>query len=337
MLLKQKMNNQSPEKLLKAYLNGSLSEAERNQLINWFMGLPQDQAESFFEEFGEAMEQLNEEEFAHLEKKLKNAADRKKQQQKLFGRIKPPAILYKIAASVLIVSSLTFLYFQRERNASERLQRKEYVAKTNDIKQKSKIVLPDGSVVWLNASSHLRFPAKFENNRRDVYLEGEAFFKVTHDKKRPFTVHAPSGLYAKVLGTSFNIKAYSFQKDIQVTVVTGKVAIGKGKKILAELVKGRQLVFNKITASVIEKPGQNTHAWIREELSFNGNTLEEIAAILEKSYDVDIEIAPGVNKSLRCKGSFNLSQNPEEIIGVLCTLHDLTFSSDNKQIIIRKE
>ena len=333
------MNHQSPQKSLKGYLDGSLSEIERNQLIKLLIGLPKSEFESFFEEFGEAMEQLNDEELAQLEKKLKDAADEKRQEEKSSGRIKFPAVLYKIAASVIIVLSLTLLFFESERNIPKSFQQKEYVAKSNGNKQKSKIVLPDGSEVWLNSSSQLRFPVEFKNNRRDVYLDGEAFFKVAHDKKRPFTVHAPSGLYTRVLGTSFNMKAYKYQRDIQVTVVTGKVAIGKRKKMFAELVKGQQLVFNKAkaTASVIEKPTQNANAWIKEDLLFNGNTLEEIVVILKSTYGVNIEIAPGVKENLRCKGSFNLSQNPEEIIGVLCTLHDLTFSSDNNKIIIRRE
>ena len=332
------MNHQSPQKLLKSYLDGSMSEAERNQLINWFIELPKNEFESFFEEFGEAMEQLNEDEFARLEERLKDAANQKKQQKRSSDRINVLPLLYKIAASVIVILSLTFLFYESEQDISKPSPQKEYVAKKNNNKQKSKIVLPDGSEVWLNGSSSLRFPAEFKNNRRDVYLVGEAFFKVAHDKKRPFTVHAPSGLYTRVLGTSFNIKAYKCQNDIQVTVLTGKVAIGKGKKILAQLVKGQQLIFNKdkVTSSVIEKPAQTTNAWIREELQFNGNTLEEIAVILENSYGVNIEIAPGI-ENLRCKGSFNLSQNPEKIIAILCTLHDLSFSSNNNKIIIRKE
>src|SRR5699024_2915773 len=86
----------------------------------------------------------------------------------------------------------------------------------------------DGSVIQLNAESTLRYPSKFDSNKREVYLEGEAFFSVERDTTRPFIIHA-GGTATQVLGTSFNIRAYEGEDKVQVAVVEGEVAVTEEK------------------------------------------------------------------------------------------------------------
>ena len=89
--------------------------------------------------------------------------------------------------------------------------------------------LPDGTVVWVNSESALRFPEKFTSNRREVFLEGEAYFEVKKDANRPFYVHTEAGK-VRVLGTAFNVCAYSNDRFWQTTLVEGSVMINQEEK-----------------------------------------------------------------------------------------------------------
>jgi ferric-dicitrate binding protein FerR (iron transport regulator) len=91
------------------------------------------------------------------------------------------------------------------------------------------VKLADGTTIWLNSATTIRYPDKFKNNRRDVYIEGEAYFEVAKDKKRPFTVHS-SDMDMVVLGTSFNVKSYPDEGTIETTLVEGSVRIEKKMK-----------------------------------------------------------------------------------------------------------
>ena len=86
------------------------------------------------------------------------------------------------------------------------------------------MILPDGTHVWINSASQLRYPTAFTGNNRIVELEGEAYFEVTHDRQKPFKVKV-GDLFVNVLGTKFNIMAYSDEPSVQTTLVNGSVEL----------------------------------------------------------------------------------------------------------------
>ena len=108
---------------------------------------------------------------------------------------------------------------------------------------KLKLSLPDGTSVWLNADSKLRFPVSFTAERREVYLEGEAYFEVAKDSAREFWVHA-GAMDVKVLGTSFNVKAYERLETVATTLVEGSVEVACAGKSF-QIVPGEQFVYDK--------------------------------------------------------------------------------------------
>lgn len=147
------------------------------------------------------------------------------------------------------------------------------------------VVLDDGTKVWMNADSKLRYPVRFVGSERKVFLEGEAFFEVKKDTK-PFIVHTSLG-EVNVLGTSFDVKAYKDEAKVYTTLVTGKVRFAAGETM--EINPGEQIVasssgrLEKKTVDVAEYVG-----WKEGLYVFKGQALEEIMRNLVRWYNINV-------------------------------------------------
>ncbi len=161
--------------------------------------------------------------------------------------------------------------------------------------QKSQITLIDGTKVWLNSDTKIKYPATFNNKQRDVYLEGEAFFEVTKNAHHPFIVHT-SKLDVKVLGTKFNIKAYEDEKQIETSLFEGQVNLivpESGKRAIQEekeLTPGKTLVFNKSENKLQEGkfPKEEIDGWKNNRLIFKDDTFSNLVKKVERWYDVKV-------------------------------------------------
>lgn len=162
----------------------------------------------------------------------------------------------------------------------------------------TKLTLADGTAVWLNSGSSLRFPLSFENSAtRQVELKGEGYFEVTKDTERPFIVDACS-LQVKVLGTSFNVNAYENEKQVEVALISGKVELQK--KVNGAAVPVMTLDPSEVAAydaahnRVLHKKEKEIGryaAWKEGKIVFFDDPVEKVVARLENWYNVDIEIA----------------------------------------------
>jgi len=154
--------------------------------------------------------------------------------------------------------------------------------------------LPDGSKVWLNYGSSLRFPIKFNSKFRELELKGEAYFDVVHNEKQPLIVKTGS-IQTKVLGTKFNVMAYADEKDVEVTLQKGKVAIQKlnndgSARNLVVLHPNQQAVYDK-TRKLIKYRNIKTEkyiSWKDGKLIFIDDPIDVIMKRLERWYNVDI-------------------------------------------------
>lgn len=177
--------------------------------------------------------------------------------------------------------------------------------------QRKLITLADGSVITLNNASHLRFPKVFSDTLREVYLDGEAFFNIAPNEKKPFTVHSGE-LDIHVLGTSFNVQHYEADQQIQVVVSTGKVGIyAKNDTRTWILTPGDMLAYDRTTKTATAHQvltGDYT-GWQTGELVFDNETLENICKRLERWYGVTITIRTVSLKSRR----INLKQKNESL------------------------
>ena len=150
------------------------------------------------------------------------------------------------------------------------------------------LVLADGTTVYLNAESELRYPVKFSGERRKVYLQGEAYFDVARDERKPFTVEA-RGVEVLVLGTSFGVRAYGNEENVLTTLVRGRVDVSvDGQR--AELVPGQQADFNRKSdrLTVAEVDVELYVGWKDGRLVFDNQPLSVILNELGRWYSFDV-------------------------------------------------
>ncbi|EAY25332.1 FecR family protein [Microscilla marina] len=196
------------------------------------------------------------------------------------------------------------------------------------------ITLPDGSTVSLNKNSELSYDKKFDP--RIVKLKGEAFFEVTKQGGKPFSIFS-NGTKTEVLGTSFNIKTSNKNSDVEVTVITGKVAVSlekvPQKRVL--LAPGDKAVCKK-QVKLIKKEkssNQNFLAWKTRRLAFENHTLQNIIPELERFYQVKIELTNSKMLNCRFTGTFDNVALEEALEIIKFTFNASYTKSSNKYII----
>jgi ferric-dicitrate binding protein FerR (iron transport regulator) len=177
--------------------------------------------------------------------------------------------------------------------------------------EKSKVYLPDGTEVWLNASSKLSYHS-FSEKSRQVSLTGEAYFKVKRNEKSPFTVKITS-CDIKVLGTEFNVMAYDQMKRKEITLFKGKVNVktGTGSVLLDA---GDKLLISNNTVQRQKANLDQTYGWVENKFNFSKVPLNELILRLENWYDVDIEYQNTGKEGIIFSGTF---KNEETIWQVL--------------------
>ena len=155
--------------------------------------------------------------------------------------------------------------------------------------QKSNIILPDGSRVWLNSDSKVSYNSGFNLKNRNISLQGEAFFEVASGHDIPFVVQAQN-VSVTAIGTKFNIKAYNEDNTITTTLVEGKVmAETSGQTMM--LMPNQEAVYDKSSGMISKSDLQDdAHAvpWMQNAILFQNHSLEEIAVILERMYNVTV-------------------------------------------------
>ncbi|TYZ07036.1 DUF4974 domain-containing protein [Hymenobacter lutimineralis] len=180
--------------------------------------------------------------------------------------------------------------------------------------------LPDGSKVWLNRQSSLRYAAGFKAGKREVELQGEAFFEVTKNPQRPFTVLSSTSR-TQVLGTSFNVRAYPGEDSVEVSVVTGKVAFGprSAPADTVLLLPGRRGVVQGPQPSRARRTltvDSNFRAWQQKELRFDNATVAEVLRTLETTFATRVSVPDSAVLTCRFTGSFS-TPTPAQVLRVL--------------------
>jgi transmembrane sensor len=208
--------------------------------------------------------------------------------------------------------------------------------KTTEPSEYKYLLLPDSTQVWLNASSTLEFPARFEGDKREVTLSGEAYFDVRHSQKAPFVIHTGK-ISTTVLGTSFNIKAYPDRRQVIVAVSTGKVRVSYADRALATLVQGQQAKVDSRLNTVEQKKIEPTEvaAWQQGNMSYDDEALEDIIADLERLYNVRIRIDKEAIRTVKVSTSFRREIGIEQALQVICRLTDTMLRQSDGVYIIQ--
>lgn len=158
---------------------------------------------------------------------------------------------------------------------------------------RTKITLSDGSEVWLNSGSTLSYPERFTEDKRQVTLSGEAFFKVKSDKDHRFDVQTSDGITVSAYGTEFNVQAYAEEPDIKATLAEGHIQIDQiNQSASQELIPGEQAVYSRHTQQMqVRKANLLVEtAWKDGKLVFRRTPMEEIAKQLSRHFNVNIQL-----------------------------------------------
>lgn len=212
-----------------------------------------------------------------------------------------------------------------------------FILSSTEKGQKRNLVLSDGTRIKLNSESSIKFPEKFNGSIRAVYLEGEAFFEVARDTSRPFIIHS-GRLATKVLGTSFNIKAYPENEEMRVAVVTGKVqvtAIQEAQES-AILLPNDMFTTNNLTKEVYI--ARNTDiskeiAWKDGILLYTDISLSEIITDLERWYGVKFIVEKGISKKATYSGTFD-NQNLENVMMGLSYSSNFKYRIEGRKVYL---
>ena len=180
------------------------------------------------------------------------------------------------------------------------------------------LVLSDGTRVWLNAETELDFPVEFVGKERVVRLVGEAYFEVRRDEECPFIVEA-GGVRARVLGTSFNVKAYADEEYVSTTLVTGKVEVSGGGGEAVVLTPAMQSVWQKAEGEMrVERVSvDKVMAWREGVFLFDDENLSEVAKVLERWYGVEFRYGEVEENDHVFSGSFCKNDSLFEILDML--------------------
>ena len=332
---------------MRKYRLGRCTKEELAIIERWYYSFDMNEDEKAEFSNTENLDSVREEMFRTITSKINQAEGKREMMgQEATGAAKMcPRIFHhwRRMAAVLAAGAAVgvFLYGQ---NHKARTETKAVVEKvTAEEILPSTVYLSDGSIVWLKGESRLEYPERFTGNIREVRLTGEAFFDVAKDKSRPFIIYS-THFTTRVLGTTFNIKAYEKDESQEVEVVSGKVIVSvthpSGKRPQELILKRNQkAIYFKKDNSLVECAGGEDSVFnsiAQWKLVFHEMPLEKIIKVLNAQYDVDISVATESMKN--CVITADLADETLEVsIEVLSKAINAKYTMNGKHIVLSGE
>ena len=301
--------------ILQRYVEGNVSPEEIITVVDWL-----DADESHVREFM-ALHKLN-------DISLLNQPDSKIDVQKKKKTITFRQIGYelaKIAAILILFWGGTKLYETTSVKENVIAYQTLYVPAG----QRAELILPDSTHVWLNARSKLVYPISFGKDIRQVELNGEAYFDVIHNEKQPFVVKTPQ-MDIQVLGTEFNVTAYSSSSDFAVALLRGCIELSSPRLSSNYRMKEKEhirLQNNKLISKDISD--YDYFRWKEGLICFNNESVATIIEKLKLYYDIDIEVYNQKFINSRYTGKFRTKDGIEQVLRVLQIEHKFTYTKNN--------
>lgn len=211
----------------------------------------------------------------------------------------------------------------------------QYYALTAPMGSTSRLTLPDGSVVWLNAGSTLRYSTNFSVDNRIVELRGEGYFEVAKHDGNDFTVKT-TGYDVTVKGTKFDVSAYDDDPTVSTSLMQGKVIISQGETTV-EMKPGETVTLDKTTGNLTKTITSATpNAWTMNSADFNEIRLGDFAKILSRKYGVDIHITSQKVRDIRLAMTLQNRETIEDVLNSLTIVTNTRIVRDGKQIYINE-
>lgn len=337
--LKMEERNSHIDELIAAFLSKGLSKEAREELDAWIASSEANrryfmqQQEIWFSAVQEEERMRYDADRAFETFRKRVAASTAQKQSK---KVIDWKTIYKYAAAVLVVGLISFFsYRQGENNLQNALTQVEVEA---PLGAQTRLRLPDGTLVVLNAGSRLVYPQDFGVDNREVELSGEGYFEVERNEKLPFHVQTPS-LSVRVLGTKFNFRDYPNDEEAVVSLLEGKVALGNRLRAEAEMIllPDEQVTLDKAEGHMKKetKEVKNVLEWTSGKLFFDELPLPEVVKILERSYDVHITFATDSLRDFCFYGSFSRGeQGIKDILEALEKTGKVHYIQNEKEITL---
>ncbi|MFT3902783.1 MAG: FecR domain-containing protein [Niabella sp.] len=197
-----------------------------------------------------------------------------------------------------------------------------------------KLRLPDGSMVWLNSVSSIKFPTKFTGKERRVFIKGEAYFEVAHDKSKPFIVEVPGKQEAAVLGTHFNMSAYEGEGVVKTTLLEGSIKVNTPGIAKAVVLKPGQQSVVKAGKTIETRDGvdvEQVMAWKNGFFIFKETDISEIMKQISRWYNADIELDPKL-QGQTFSGKIPRKDDVEKLLKMFETTNTVRFDVQGNKI-----
>jgi len=240
----------------------------------------------------------------------------------------------RIAAILIVVIGVPSLIVQLQRGDFFNALFANYIDIENPKGKRSEHVLPDGSKIWLNAYSKIRYLKNLKGSKREIALTGEAYFKVVRDTSKPFIVKTRNSV-TEVLGTSFNVRAFENDDELEVSVSSGKVSFaikeqGSGKSNKIVLHPGEKGIYNRErnALSKMTIDGEDHIAWKKSKLLFRKIKMSKVEKMLERWYNIEIEMQNNNLRNCRFTASF-LNASLEEVFKIITITLDVEVNEVN--------
>lgn len=203
---------------------------------------------------------------------------------------------------------------------------------TTAVGEQYQVILPDGTVVWLNAASSLKYPSTFTGNNRKVELAGEGYFEVAKVRKTPFIV-VSKGQEVEVLGTHFNINGYPDEKATKTTLLEGAVRVSDSN-VSTLLKPGQQSILINGKTKVVQVQTEDVVAWKNGYFMFNNESLEDIMRKVARWYDVEVEYKNVSNRRITFFGTVSRHSNISQVLHMLAGTGEVKFEVEGRRIIV---
>lgn len=337
------MNKQYFIELLQKHQQGTITNEEKRFLESYY---------NLFEEESDILAMLPAEEKKKLQdetfKSVWQDISREEHPAKVVWYKRNLFLKVAVSAAALIIISGVLLYTNntspQKELAQQPIQHKKNNLNNNRLEtstpankpENRMIFLPDGSKVILSAGSKLNYPSSFDGmSKREVFLDGQAFFDIKHNPSRPFIVHT-GDVKTVVLGTAFNVKAIAGEQDIVVTVKRGKVKVSDSNKTLGVITPNQQIVYDKkkIASVLTNVKNENYLEWQQRDMIIDNLTLSEAARLMEEKYRVKIVIDDPEVESLRFTTTFGKDETLEQMLNSICVFNALNYGYDKSRTLI---
>lgn len=349
--------------IIHSYLEGTANQDELLTLLNWIKLRQENvtyfnQLCSIWENSSNITNTGNETELAlnRLNERLRLFTEKETDVPEL--EVTKRFLFIRAAAIALVLLGISaFFYFALKTNKDV----PAFITAIAPNSQKSQLILADGTKVWLNSGTTLKYQSDYGRENRQIYLDGEAYFEVAKNPDKPFLVYA-SNIIVRAIGTSFNVKCYAEDNTIETTLIEGKVQVSKKDENTPDdivfLMPNQRAVYNRFDKKLViagnqeiktEKVDEKVEdidylqprsiesviSWRNEELIFENEPFEELTKRLERWYNIDIKVLdPEINLKNRYTGKFVNNESLEQVLRIISRTTPIEYKIQNKDEVI---